>query len=240
MGQTGRVDHRSVLETCRALGPYSVIDEWAPGRGWRPFGELVDSPDVAIERVEQTRATLARRADVDVSEIELRAAASTTFLGLVARLASPLLVAAAIHRAVPALNVETLWWQPVDAGPQPIAWSSDELLVGDAAHLAQVFADVTMPLTETFAAIFHVSEQVLRGNVASSLGGALTVVSGARPDHAGTAADLVADVLGRPPLTGSMELHGARDRAHLVRSSCCLYYRFPGGGLCADCVLRSR
>jgi FhuF 2Fe-2S C-terminal domain len=60
------------------------------------------------------------------------------------------------------------------------------------------------------------------------------------PDRAETAAQLTARMLALEPLRGTGELVQpdiSRPRRFLIRRSCCLYYRVPGGGTCGDCVL---
>lgn len=62
-------------------------------------------------------------------------------------------------------------------------------------------------------------------------------------DRAGVAeraGDIVAQALSLPPLAGTGTLvrpDPGCPRRFLVRHNCCLYYRIPGGGTCADCVL---
>jgi hypothetical protein len=81
---------------------------------------------------------------------------------------------------------------------------------------------------------------VLRGNIASALAGAAGMLAGSFPDRAETAGQLTARVLALGPLRGTGEFvqpDASQPRRFLVRRSCCLYYRVPGGGTCGDCVL---
>jgi hypothetical protein len=81
---------------------------------------------------------------------------------------------------------------------------------------------------------------VLWGNVASALAGATGLLADQRPDHAEAAGRLAAEILAAPPVAGAGTLvrpEPASPRLFLVRHNCCLYYRIPGGGTCADCVL---
>jgi ferric iron reductase protein FhuF len=87
---------------------------------------------------------------------------------------------------------------------------------------------------------FSVSEQVLWGNVASALAGAMTMLVEVHPEQADTAARLVETLLERGPLAGTGEIfrpEASRPQRFFVRRSCCLFYRVPGGGYCGDCVL---
>ncbi|MFD2121439.1 (2Fe-2S)-binding protein [Streptomyces cirratus] len=44
----------------------------------------------------------------------------------------------------------------------------------------------------------------------------------------------------RPPRRTGTFIHEDGLGVAFTRRSCCLYYRVPGGGLCGDCVLRTR
>ena len=113
---------------------------------------------------------------------------------------------------------------------------------GDAAALlsercVQGMAD---PVAGAFQALFRLSPLVLRGNIASALAGAAGMLARTFPDRAETAGQLTARILALPPLRGTGELvqpDTSQPRRFLVRRSCCLYYRVPGGGTCGDCVL---
>jgi FhuF 2Fe-2S C-terminal domain len=248
----GVPDAFDALMTASELGPFFSVDSWADGEHWRALGSLVADSEVLLERVTAARDTLATFAGVPAASIETRATASTVFLGLVARLVSPPLATAALAGVIPELTVEGLWWRPVQGGPWPIATSPAVARcvvdLGDGLGLeraAQVFSDVIVsgvvaPLQAAFAKRFEISRQVLWGNVASALGGALGMIATARPDKAADTAALVGRLLEIGRLRGTSELvrpDPSSERRFLVRQSCCLFYRVPGGGLCADCVL---
>ena len=213
------------------VGPYFVLERWSADAGWRPLSELVDSPDVLRERVAAAREMLAERSRVSFTEIEERATASIVFLGLAARLVSPSFACAALADHIPDLSLDALWWKPVVGGPWPLARGAS---APTAAHGLdeQVLQPIVSPVLDAFAREFAVSEQVLWGNVASSLGGALTMLAAARPDKADAATQLVQDLLASGTLQGTADL-GTSFRRH----SCCLFYRVPGAGICGDCVL---
>jgi ferric iron reductase protein FhuF len=88
---------------------------------------------------------------------------------------------------------------------------------------------------ESFGRTFALSPQVLWGNVASSLAGALTMLRAARPDRGVEATRIVARLLEHGTLAGTGDLDPAGPS--FVRRSCCLFYRVPGAGICGDCVL---
>ncbi|MFI1990492.1 (2Fe-2S)-binding protein [Actinoplanes sp. NPDC020271] len=240
----GSVD---ALRVASGLGPYFAWEPWDGAPGWRPLRDLLDERVVA-ERVAVAQDTLVRMSGLDREAIGERAVASITFLGLASRLISPLLGAVAAGNALPLPDIDRLWWQPVAGGPIPIAFRelaavpcADE----PARTIAQRFtATATIglvePVLDVFRRRFTLSPQVLWGNVASALGGAAGMIADNRPRHAARAAAIVEESLLLPPLRLTADLiqpDAGRDRWFLVRRSCCLYYRIPGGGTCGDCVL---
>ncbi|GII71073.1 hypothetical protein Sme01_35490 [Sphaerisporangium melleum] len=101
-----------------------------------------------------------------------------------------------------------------------------------------VVADLLEPLVDAVRGITKISAGLLWGNAASSLAGTLRTLPATRPDLAPRAARLVRDVLGLGVLAGTGRLaEPAAGHHFFVRSSCCLYYRVPGGGMCDDCAL---
>jgi FhuF 2Fe-2S C-terminal domain len=99
---------------------------------------------------------------------------------------------------------------------------------------------VAVPVAAAFRAQFRLSPLVLRGNIASALAGAAGMLAAQFPDRAEAAGQLTARMLARGPLAGAGRLvqpDPSRPRRFLVRNSCCLLYRVPGGGMCGDCVL---
>jgi ferric iron reductase protein FhuF len=95
----------------------------------------------------------------------------------------------------------------------------------------------------------RLADGLLWGNAASALAGALGVLTAARPDLREQAAEVASALLdtgllrGTGDLRGTGELSGTGDLdvsgagLGFRRRSCCLFYRLPGGRLCADCFL---
>lgn len=207
------------------LGPFFEVGR-VVGRGyWRPLRDLLREP-VLAERVGHVRTVLTQVAGV---EVEPRVAASTMSLGLFARLLSPVVGATVLGVALPTPSLDGAWWRPVDRGPWPLVLTGPGTGPPD---LERTLADVLAPLAAALAERFALSRQVLSGNIASAVFGAVRMAGTARPDLATAARDLGAAVLAGP-LAGTGELRAGG----FVRSSCCLYYRIPGGGYCGDCVL---
>jgi ferric iron reductase protein FhuF len=233
----------SALEVAARLGPYFTWQPYENRTGWRPMADLLD-PRVIAERVTAGQQVLIGMSGLSREDISDRVVASTMFLGLAARLVSPLLAAAALTGVVPVADPARLWWQPVEGGPMPIAYDPLEFAAGDAAQQLTRTAinGLVAPVLEVFRSRFVVSPQVLWGNVASALGGAAGMIAdnAGDPAVAERAAVIVDGLLTAAPLAGTALLHRpdpGRARWLLVRRNCCLYYRIPGGGTCGDCVL---
>lgn len=230
----------AALDLAAEVGPFFVLDRWTPGAGWRPLAELAERPDVLVERVAAARQLLAERSRVTVDEIEERATASIVFLGLAARLVSPAFACAALADRVPDLRLDAQWWQPVVGGPWPLARSTVDGSQPAGPSLAEdldarILRPIVAPVLDNFGRTFALSPQVLWGNVASSLAGALTMLRTARPDRAEVATRIVGQLLEHGTLAGTGDLDPAAPS--FVRRSCCLFYRVPGAGICGDCVL---
>lgn len=244
-------DIDDALNAAAKLGPFFVVDSWSADAGWQPLSDLITTPAVLLERVEAARVVIAELAGLPASAVEARVAASIVFLGLSARLVSPAFAAMALTGVVPQLTVQSLWWRPVPESPWPIATTpvagrtvnipSPHRSKVDAAPLGDaILSAVVTPVLEAFDDTFRVSRLVLWGNVASGLAGALDMLAAARPDRAEIAAGLAEQLLERPPLRGTGQLvrpDPSKLRQFFVRRSCCLFYRVPGAGMCADCVL---
>ncbi len=251
-GLAADVDAAEALAAAAGCGPYFALEPWAEAAGWRQASLLVSDPALLADRVTHARAVIAGRAGIVPAEVAERVAASIVFLGLASRLVSPSLGAAVLGGVVPNLTLDNLWWRPVDGGPVPLAAGPvTGREIGDAAvgrHLddaavllsERCVQDMADPVAGAFQALFRLSPLVLRGNIASALAGAAGMLARSFPDRAETAGQLTARILALGPLRGTGELvqpDASQPRRFLVRRSCCLYYRVPGGGTCGDCVL---
>ncbi|MGD9483275.1 (2Fe-2S)-binding protein [Streptomyces sp. TRM70308] len=161
---------------------------------------------------------------------EPRVAASIAFLGLAARLWSIALAACVRGGPLPDLSPALLRWRPDRSTPDDLWLTPAPPLPprADAAgHLrAAVLEDHLVPLVAATREVVRVAPRLLWGNAASALGGALAQLGRPAPAEA-----WVRTLLSAPPLAGT----GALDSAGFRRSTCCLYYRVPGGGVCGDC-----
>jgi ferric iron reductase protein FhuF len=240
-------DAVDALRAAAAIGPYFAVDMAAGSADWVGLDVLIAEPDLLRERVAVARALLADRCGLAPDAVDERATASIHFLGLTARLICPAFGAAVLTGTVPVLDPAEVYWQRTDGGPIPVALTGTQTATAGAVALADVIYDVVVstviaPVAEQVQREFGLSPHVVWGNVASALGGAATMLGTARPhlaDHAQRIAERLLQ-LGALADTGHFVAPGpARGQTHFVRHNCCLFYRIPGGGTCADCVLRS-
>lgn len=228
-------DVRDALARASLVGPY-FESAAETGEGWRPLRGLIDDPGTLAARVAFARDFLSQRTG---SEIELRACASINSLGVLSRLVAPALATACLDGVVPALRVADVWWQPVDGGPLPVAFTGTSGVEVDdagraAAALTGVIEAVARPVLEAYRANFGVSPHTLWGNLASALNGA----AGMLPrDTAINPRATIAILLQSGPLRDAGRYEPYAGREWFVRNNCCLFYRVPAGGKCGDCVL---
>jgi ferric iron reductase protein FhuF len=174
---------------------------------------------------------------------ERRVAGSLAVLGYAARLLGPTVAVL--------LRCQLL----VDARPATVRWSfapqtGFQLGLAEVAGwhgppaeladrwCADVLDDHLAAVVAAVRAQVPVAAGLLWGNVASGLVGTL----GALLPLGVELRDALAfgeRALAHGPLRGSGTLTVRDGRPAFRRRSCCLYYRLPGGGLCADCCLRS-
>ena len=226
------------LRALDELGPFFAvrIHRGEPDPPWRSMGELVDGSAVLGERVRGVRARLA--GDRPAEDVELRVAASVAHLGLVARIASPVLAVAAISGELLEPQLRRLRWQNELGGAFPLS-APEATTAADPDVLAERLLDGSARQLVAAAEAFSVGPQVLWGNVASAVNGAVAVVAGGLPQYARAARELRSALLEREPLRGTGDVLGGAFR----RRSCCLIYRAaPGrnGPVCGDCILAAQ
>jgi hypothetical protein len=234
-----------------ALGPFFAVDTHdpctSPDAPWRGMGELLDDPAVLADRVQTSRAYLAAANGQSVEAVELRVAASVTHLGMAARILSPLFALAVLHGWTRPTGLRDLRWQPEPPSTFPLSIAgfgdgSADAPDPDPDVLAHALAEgvIATAAAELCACArrLGVSEQVLRGNIASALNGACTTLSSAQPRHAPRIRTVLSQLLRHPVLGGTTQTNPIDDR--FQRRSCCLIYRAApdrDGMVCGDCVL---
>lgn len=222
-------DVAQTLADIATVSPYFTVTTGSLHEdGWQPVRRLYTDIDLLGAIVDRVRT----RINAD----ERRVGVSTFYLGLAARLWSVGLGALAGHGVLPDLTGEQLLFH--ESGGQirlhiehPMAWQGDNL----EPLLADTVIDVHLAaLTAALRELGPVSAGLLRGNSASGLLSAGRVFDRATGTDRGwqLARRLCAD----ERLTGAVVFDGDGYR----RTSCCLYYRTPGGGVCGDCVFTTK
>ncbi|GAA1193677.1 hypothetical protein F4556_005452 [Kitasatospora gansuensis] len=200
------------LRRAAAVGPFFATVEGPLPDGFRPIAEL-SAPEFWRRRIAEVGERL--------GTAEPRVAASVAQLGVAARLWSVALGTAVLGGAVP--DFDRSYWRLPEGGSLEL-WVPGAVVpdgpLAAALHRTVVERRLT-PLAAGIRAVTPVAEGLLRGNAASALAGAVRVLGAGR--------ELAAELLDRPPLRGALTATGRR-------TSCCLYYRAPGAGLCGDCV----
>jgi ferric iron reductase protein FhuF len=240
---------RAVLADVSRLGPFFAVTTGSaevPDADWRPMLDLRTDPAPLRDRIAHVRGVLGGSAGQDVDD---RVAASIAFQGIAALVVSAPFAAAVLHGVLPQLTSRALHWRATESGPWPLWCPAPEAApVPDVAAAAAALAPALLeehlePLVTAVRAQVPVAERVLWGNAASAVASAKRLVVAQRPEAAERAAAVAQRLLAAGRFAGTGELLPPVDPDRLWsfrRRSCCLYYRVPGGGLCADCVLQAR
>lgn len=221
------------------LGPFFRVQA-RPEPGWTSWAALCADHEVLRRRAAEVHGVLA--APIGLPLIAPAVVASVTHLGLVARLLAPVLGAAVLYDVLPVAPAAGVRMHLSGANPLPMALDvAAAVTVAAPADLATALhrhwlTPAVEPLTRAVRASWSVSPRVLGGNVASAIAGALRMVATARPELT-RRTEVLLDALLEGPLTGR---GGRREDGSFQRRSCCLFYRLPGAGTCADCVLADR
>lgn len=239
-----------MVDDLAAFGPFFAVETHASGalprEPWQVMSELVEDPEILLDRVLAVRAVLAQAGGQAPGAVELRVAASVAHLGLVARLVSPALAAAVTSGALLEVDLVSAWWQRVLGGAFPLslplgAGAGPADGEGSPERLARRLASRVLEgpvhqLCEVATAL-SVSRQILWGNVASAVNGAASMIAACQPAWAQRSRMIASLLLERPPLRGTgVGSAGPSFR----RRSCCLIYRAAPdstGAVCGDCVL---
>lgn len=229
-------------QTLAALSELSTVNSYfavstgtADDAEWRPVTQLYTDPDLLAGVV----------ADVQdrIGAADLRVAVSTFFLGYAARLWSIGLGGLVEHGLLVDLSPDQLCYAECDGGvrlhlPNPVAWQGSS----PSEDLGPILAEAVLtghlsPLAAAAQRLGPISERLLRGNAASAVLGAARALHRHR---GGSLADEPGWQLARSICEGEY-LNGtvcfADSTTEYRRTSCCLIYRTPGGGLCGDCAL---
>lgn len=225
-----------------ALGGFSVWQ--VDGSGLVPLAEALQ-PVALRSRCAATRAGLAESTGVPLAEVPDRTAVSAAQFGLVARFWSVALASVALHDLVPDLSVDQVLVAPSHRNPAPMAVRDPDAGArlgpgagpdGVAAALADlVLGGAVTALTQACHTHGSTPERVLVSNAAAALVSSSRVLGIQLPARRPLLEDTARLLLEDPRLAAGGGF--APDPDRFRRTGCCLYYRLPGHGLCADCVL---
>ncbi|PDP88192.1 ferric iron reductase [Glycomyces fuscus] len=237
---------RPVLAEVGRINMLFAVETAPPGPGWLSLGgrEALAAHALAAE-VERVRRRLSGPAGRPGAAVEWRVAASVFQQGLATRLLSPVLAAGLCHGVL--VDAARFHWDPRREGPLALRTSQEgaDAVTGGTAGLADwvertVVLGALARAARGLAGAGSVAPGLLRGNTAAALAGAVRALGVDRPALRVRAEEVAADLLGRPSLAGTGGYTGVdTDGAGVFRrTTCCLYYRVPGGGYCGDCALR--
>ncbi|MFE3329296.1 (2Fe-2S)-binding protein [Streptomyces sp. NPDC059176] len=212
-----------------SMGGFFAVRKGGPGSGHVPLAQLYAGDLEPLSgRIDRVGARLRTP--------ERRVAASIVHLGFAARLWSTALGPAALHGVFPDPDAGALHWNPGASVPDDLCWAAEGVLPGTVDHIREaVQYGHLVPFSAALRRDVRISSRLLWGNTGSALAGALREVerwarAHGRPEVTDRARVLSAGLLSHPDLSGTVSGPGLR------RTSCCLYYRCPAGGLCGDCV----
>lgn len=230
-----------LLEQLTGMGPFFALSTHRAGcvPPWQPLQTLLEPVSIG-RRSAQLAQVLASDARTDAGHADSRVAGSVLQLGLVARLVSPWLGLAALGVPV-AVGVRNLRWIPSPSSSFPLSVDGASLGSDQASASAEWARILTQDLLAAVVNAVHGSPQVLWGNVASAVNGAVSASSATRPDLAPAMRTVAVELLAALPVAASNT--GQVGTSTFQRRSCCLMYRMAAGSsdaLCGDCVLRSR
>jgi len=229
-------DLDDVIADVSAIGGYFHLHgAAAPPGPWRPLSRLLADSAAFGARISAACDRL--------GTAERRVAASVLHLGIAARLWSPVLGAAVVHRVLLDWTADAVEVQNVPGGPLPLRLPAPagRPVSGPDQAAEPLYRSVSVLLERLAGLVLSqvkLAPRLLWGNAASALGGAVQALARARPEHAADALTLGARLLGLGHLRGTGHFtEPAPGRPFFTRTSCCLYYRIPGAGKCGDCVL---
>ena len=236
------------------LGPYFAVAAFGgthtSSAPWRPLDALVGDPERLRGRAEAVRQALAGGIRRPAGEVPLAAAASVMQLGITARVFSPVLGLAALHRVDRVPSTADLQWLESLAGAFPLTVPLDLLTApaaaapdwdGWGARVTDLLGGISRAVSPLVP-----SGHVRAGNVASAVHGAVGAMAAASgvPEEARVRAAALAErLLATPTLQHAST--GAPGSEEFRRRNCCLLYRVTAlvdgaGGVryvCGDCVL---
>lgn len=198
-----------------------------PDGDWRPVAQLYTDRTLLADAVDRVQER--------IGAADFRVAASTFFLGFAARLWSIGLGGLAEHGLLLDLDPNELWYSETGLHlPNPVSWQGPDL----QSRLADVVLSRHLaPLAAAVRRLGPISEKLLYGNAASAVLGAARALHRHRGAQLATEPcwDLARTVCTDERLTDAVRFN--ESDTDYRRTTCCLFYRTPAGGLCIDCAL---
>ncbi|BBX66386.1 hypothetical protein MSAS_55600 [Mycobacterium saskatchewanense] len=215
------MDISAELAEISSYGGFFALVVGGSDAGWRPVTQCY--ADGFTDLVQTTAARY--------GTAEQRVAASLVQLGHAARLWSPVLACAVCHGVLPDLTrlqraedgTRLRLPEPVGRPAAPSAQLLYRVVVRD--HLEPLAAGLRV----------GVAPGLLSGNIASALVGTSRLLLSARPDLRAPITEITGALLRTGKLAGTGAISGPN--LAFRRTSCCLFYRVPGGSTCGDCPL---
>lgn len=198
-----------------------------PDGEWRPVAQLYTDRTLLADAVDRVQER--------IGAADFRVAASTFFLGFAARLWSIGLGGLAEHGLLLDLDPDELWYSETGLHlSNPVSWQGPDL----QSRLADVVLSRHLaPLAAAVRRLGPISEKLLYGNAASAVLGAARALHRHRGAQLATEPcwDLARTVCTDERLTDAVRFN--ESDTDYRRTTCCLFYRTPAGGLCIDCAL---
>ena len=222
----------AALAELSTVSPYFAVSTGVvEGGDWRPVAQLYTDPALLAAAV----AGVGER----IGAPDHRVAASTFYLGFAARLWSIGLGGLVEHGLLLDLDPDELRYTESGGSirlhlANPVAWQGSGL---EALLADEILRRHLSPLAAAVRRLGPISEKLLRGNAASAVLGAARALHRHRGAQLSTEPcwELARTVCADERLYETIRFNDSG--TDYRRTTCCLFYRTPGGGLCLDCAL---
>jgi hypothetical protein len=222
----------AALRDVAGLGDFFDLRLDAPA----PRHRLADLSEAEVldEYAARTSAAVARLMHIPATAVPRPVAVSLMSLGVSARVLAAPIATWVTAGVVPDVSPDRLGIVDSPDGRLLLTLVERAPFDGDLSDLIERLA----PLNESFSRHGHLAERLLWGNVASAVAASGRLVALARPNVRAGVTALIRELLAGPRLRDAGSYPPTGDGLDgYRRTSCCLYYRLPGAGVCGDCVL---
>jgi hypothetical protein len=210
-----------------AIGPFFTLEGPGAADGdWQPACALLDDADELGRVMEEVAGRL--------GSPQRWIAASVFYQGWSARLTAIYTGSAALCGAVPDLCASVVRYRPGWSGPVPLRVEPLRSMTTQAGwrHMLDNHLE---PLAAAVRRQVRIGAHLLRGNAASAIAGALTVLAQKRQERLES---LISRSWAQPAdFAGYGRWLQTPDGSRYARTTCCGYEVLGQGGRCADCSL---